>query len=99
MVTLLPALACSRAAIRPAAPAPITTMWLGCGLAIAWLSSRFGGRIRILDPVAQEHCAALQCPAALERHCRDRRAPVSASGESKTLGAPFSPSPAEQRIR
>src|ERR1700710_62006 len=73
MVTRLPALASSRAAIRPAAPAPMTTMWAGSGLAIWWLSTGFAFS-RVLDPVAQKHRAALQRLAALQRHRRDRRA-------------------------
>jgi hypothetical protein len=62
----------SRAAIRPVAPAPMTTMWSGLGLAI-WLSNRFGCCARVLDPVTQQHRATLQRPAALQRHRRDRR--------------------------
>src|ERR1700733_14087070 len=72
-VTFLPARPSSRAAIRPAAPAPMTIMWSGAGLTMWQLSARCRCRIRVLDPIAQKHRSAFQNAIALQRHRRDWR--------------------------
>src|SRR5690242_1486520 len=72
IVTRLPARASSRAAIRPADPAPTTTMWSACTLLILGLPA---ARL-VLETIAQQHDPAFPCLAALERHRRDRRTPI-----------------------
>src|SRR6185437_12168745 len=69
-VTFVPARASSRAAIRPAAPAPMTMTCSGCRRVMVDLLTSYAGR-RVLDPIPQQHDTSFKFLAALKRHRRD----------------------------
>src|SRR4051812_18068597 len=90
IVTVLPARASSRAAIRPAAPAPTMTIWSDVA-AISVLLLAHGLRI-VLNQIAQQQDAAAEIPRALQRHRSQRRTPVAVGvgrieHEGRALGA------------
>src|SRR4051794_29180909 len=90
IVTALPARASSRAAIRPAAPAPTMTICSDV-VDISVLLLAHGLRI-VLDQIAQKQDAAAEIPRALQRHRAQRCTPVAVGipgieYEGRALGA------------
>src|SRR3954464_2877309 len=75
IVTVLPARASSRAAIRPAAPAPTMTICSDV-VDISVLLLAHGLRI-VLDALAQKQDAAAEIPRALQRRRAQRCTPVA----------------------